>query len=196
MILGFTANNSEYLALVSADDKQWYNIQYHDLLIAKSTNTISFSLKNYMVDKASIFHIQPIGTHMANVGRNLVGLISALIAMAFKSLNLLISSQQYNSRETTYSKLKIFCTKVQDKLEKMEEDIISDNPVMSFTIIRVELIMLINNCILIAEQLYKGSAMIKTHPLNWLKHEVLLTKSIAANDDILDFMLNKVISDN
>jgi len=188
MFLGFTANNSEYIALAPIETKQLYNIHYPDLLMGKSTNTISFTLKNYPVAKKDILVIQPIGTHVSNVSKNLAGLIAAIAAIAFKLINLLKASPQFKINNN----LQNFCALIQNKLDKMEQEIFKENPVTPFTVIRAELLILINDCIVVAEQLYKGSAMVRSHPLNWLKHENLLIKSIAANDDILDCMLDKV----
>ncbi|MCX8514466.1 MAG: hypothetical protein ORN24_02755, partial [Burkholderiales bacterium] len=188
MLLGFIANNLEYIALVPIIDKHLYDIKHLDLLMAKSTNTVSFCLKDYTVAKDEILAIQPIGTHVSQVNKNLVGLVAAVAAMAFKFNNLLKVSSQFKNN----TNLQNFCQMVDNKLAAIEETILSDKPVTPFILIRAELLILINDCIVIAEQVYKGSAMIQSHPLNLLKLENLLIKSIAANDNILDYMLNKV----
>ena len=185
ILLGFTNNNSEYFALVAADQliKQEL-ITYLDLVTCSSTNTISFSIKNFIVDKKLICYQQIRGTfgNLKMKSFSSFFLVSGIIMRLFTLLDqnqFILSNQNINSNYLNFK----------NKLILLKNEIFSSYKEINPGNMRVKLNFFSNYLFLFVEQVFMESCLIKHHPLNTIKNELFLFSVISIYHDLVDLTI-------
>ncbi len=187
--LGFIVDDKEYMAI--APFKQQPGMCVHeplDLIAAKSTNTVTVDLENYLIPVGNIFYEKPVsffqsisihGHHFASMTAGIALAILKLIATAplFKEAHVQHAYQCLSIRFAAYE---------QQVLQLQAQDLTAPT--------RAKGIVLTKDCLLLAEQLFRGAAAQKDHPLNRLKNEAQLFSALGAEKELLGAMCEVVSS--
>ncbi len=181
--VGFIADDKEYMAITSF--KHQASMKVHkplDLIAAKSTATVTVDLENHLIPIDQVFYEKPIGFFQkVSIHGHHFAAMTAGIALAV--LKLIASAPLFKETcvQQAYAVLsQRFDAYEQQVLQLIPEDLTAPSRAIG--------IVLTKDCLLLAEQLFRGAAAQKNHPLNRLKNEAQLLSALGAEKELLSAM--------
>lgn len=167
IVLGFVCGEKEFFALVDFVETETFKItQQLDLITANSTNTVVCNLTNHVISKDMIFIENSLGTFAANNDNRLRHLFAFTMGLASTTLEL-TSTHRYLKIPLVYKAYQ----KLFDDITALENSLFNLPENMSTIPIRVLGLDLLNKVFFFADQIFKGQATLKDHPLIQLKKE-------------------------
>ncbi len=150
-----------------------------DLPAGKSTLTISIELNNLIVPHDTIVIIKPKGTFYQN-SLTRFNLESIHAGTALAILDLIATSPRINE-PFIYD----FYAVLMASVANYEQSVISRKPDQLVAVVRAKGIHLVNQCLLFAQQVFRGIGANTKHSLYRLQNEALLESSIGADDHLI-----------
>lgn len=192
IVLGFVCGQKELFALVDFVETETFKIiQQLDLITANSTNTVSCSLNNHIVSKDMIIIENSLGTFAARNDNRLRHLFAFTTGLASNTFELMSNHKYLNIPlvKKTYQKLSDDITDLENSLFNLPEN-------MSTIPIRILGLNLLNKVFLFADQIFKGQATLKNHPLIQLKKEAqIITAASGSTISTLTEACNFILLD-
>lgn len=134
-----------------------------------STATISMQIKNLFIPNSLVLQKRPKNSSLMNsLIRHNIESIHAGLALAL--LDLIASSPRIQEKM-----IADFHKKLLKAVENYEQQVIARKPDVPVAPIRVQGILLVNRCLLFAEQIFRSAAFAESHSLYRLHNEVMLS---------------------
>lgn len=180
LLLGFTDDNSEYFAILTADELiQEDLITYQDIASCSSSNTISFVINNFKIDKKLICYQQQRGKfgELKMKSFSSCFLVSGIIMRLFNLLDqnlYILNNEQIKLRYISFK----------DNLYILRNNIFASYKELNPVNMRVKFNILSNYLLIFAEQVLREECLIRTNYLNKFKNEIFLFSVLSVYDDL------------
>lgn len=180
LALGFVVEKEEFIALIPFEMQNGMTLDYVLPLVAgSSTQTVSFDLKNYKVAKENVLMQKPLGIYRELTLRGR-GFPSTHIGTALAVLDL-IADAPLMKNEIVQETYQHFL----NEIDRFDQAFFAYPEELYIAPIRVQAIMLLQKIFMFADQIFRGGATLKNHPLQLLKHEAQLFSALACEDEML-----------
>lgn len=192
LVLGFVCDNEEVFALIPFYDSKSFSVQPQvNFVAANSTNTVNVILDNYIINDEMIISKAQLGTVCGAISKSTRHLVSFQIGLAYGIMNLIQNSSYMKIHRVidTYNYLTKNLLAIDHKMAGLPEN-------TSVIQIRIEVVALLNQIFLFADQIFKGAATISNHPYALIKHESQVIGATASSEDTLIETCKYIISTN
>lgn len=178
--------DEEIIAIIpfqNTKDNQLNFSQPLDLPAGKSTQTISIEINKLNVPHDSVLLKRPKGTFYNN-SLTRFNLESLHAGMALAILDLIATSPRIKEK-FIYN----FYNDLLTVVKEYETQIILRNSEEWVSPVRAQGILLVNQCLIFASQIFRGVGVNNQHPLIRLQNEALLCSSIGADDHLMQELI-------